>query len=134
MKAMSRPLLDRAGRLREVLDRDGATCIWCGRAFDALMLPTTEHVVPRVKGGPSRLENEVAACGRCNAGRGHRGPVEWLEECLRRGWQPDEDRLRRSLDRLANAIAREGGHRRARPYLDAQVRRLRRRGPGRVPA
>jgi hypothetical protein len=131
MEAMA---LDRAARLGAALERDGATCVWCGRAFTDQIAPTTEHVVPRVKGGPSWAENEVAACGRCNAGRGHRGPVEWLEECLRRGWQPDEDRLRRSLDRLANAIAREGGHRRARPYLDAQVRRLRRRGPGRVPA
>jgi hypothetical protein len=130
MESMSRPLLDRAGRLREVIERDGATCIWCGRAFDGLVLPTTEHVVPRVKGGPSRLENEVAACGRCNARRGHRGPVEWLEECLGRGWHPDEDRLRRSLVRLAEAIAREGGQRRARPYLDSQLRRLRRRSAG----
>jgi hypothetical protein len=61
--------------------------------------------------------------------------VEWLEECERRGWQPDEDRLRRALGALTGAIAREGGQRRARPYLDAQLRRLRRRpapasGPG----
>ena len=121
--------LDRAGRLRAALDRDGATCIWCGRAFAGHVTPTTEHVVPRVKGGPSWAENEVAACRRCNADRGHRGPVEWLEECLRRGWQPDEARLARSLARLAVAITRQGGQRRARPYLDAQLRRLRGREP-----
>ena len=122
----------RAVRLLAVLERDGPTCIWCGRDFAAHVAPTTEHVVPRVKGGPSRLENEVAACGRCNGERGHRGPVEWLEECLRRGWNPDEVRLGRSLDALAQVIAREGGQRRARPYLDAQLRRLRRRGGGRA--
>jgi hypothetical protein len=110
-----------------VVDRDGATCIWCGRPFDRLVPPTTEHVVPKLKGGPSWLENEVAACRRCNAERGHRGPVDWLEECRRRGWHPDEPRLRRALAGLADAIAREGGRRRARPYLDAQLRRLRRR-------
>ncbi|WP_158544787.1 HNH endonuclease [Blastococcus sp. TF02-9] len=120
----------RAQRLVTVLERDGATCIWCGRAFAGLVAPTTEHVVPRVKGGPSRLENEVAACRRCNAERGHRGPVEWLEECLRRNWRPDEARLGRSLAALAEVIAREGGQRRARPYLDAQLRRLRRRVRG----
>ena len=38
--------------------------------------PTTEHVVPRLKGGPSWPENEVAACRRCNSERGHRGPVD----------------------------------------------------------
>ncbi|MCV2491422.1 HNH endonuclease [Geodermatophilus sp. YIM 151500] len=115
--------------MRAVLDRDGPSCIWCARAFTGQVLPTTEHVVPRVKGGPSWLENEVAACRRCNGGRGHRGPVEWLEECRRRGWEPDEARLRRALDALAGAIARRGGQRRARPYLDAQARRLRRQRP-----
>ena len=119
--------LNRADRLRAVVERDGPTCIWCGRGFTPLIGPTTEHVVPRLKGGPSWLENEVAACRRCNAERGHRGPVEWLVECLARGWHPDERRLERSLVRLAEAIAREGGQRRARPYLDAQLRRLRRR-------
>jgi hypothetical protein len=126
MGAMS---LDRVGRLRAALARDGATCVWCGRAFTGHVAPTTEHVVPRVKGGPSWPENEVAACRRCNSDRGHRGPVEWLEECLRRGWEPDEPRLARSLDLLAAAISRRGGQRRARPYLDAQLRRLRRRVP-----
>jgi len=119
--------MNREARLLAALERDGGSCVWCGRAFTHLLRPTTEHVVPRVKGGPSRAENEVAACRRCNAGRGHRGPVEWLEECLRRGWEPDEQRLARALAALADAIAREGGLRRARPYLDAQLRRLRRR-------
>jgi hypothetical protein len=115
----------RAARLLSALDRDGATCIWCGRAFGPLVRPTTEHVVPRVKGGPSWVENEVA-CGRCNRERGHRGAVDWLEECHRRGWSPDTDRLARTLTALETAIAARGGQRRARPHLDAQLRRLRR--------
>lgn len=123
------PQPDRAARLTAALDRDGATCIWCGRVLGGLVPPTTEHVVPRVKGGPSWPENEVAACRRCNAARGHVAPVEWLEECRRRGWVPDEARLERSLTALAAAIAERGGQRRARPYLDAQLRRLRRRAP-----
>jgi 5-methylcytosine-specific restriction endonuclease McrA len=92
-------------RLLAVLGRDWPTCVWCGRTFAALVAPTTEHVVPRVKGGPSRLENEVAACRRCNGERGHRWPVEWLEECLRRGWDHDEARLGRSLTTPAEVIA-----------------------------
>ncbi|MFW3169076.1 HNH endonuclease [Geodermatophilus sp. CPCC 206100] len=120
----------RAERLAAVVERDGGTCIWCGRDFSGLVPPTTEHVVPRVKGGPSRLENEVAACRRCNAERGHRAPVDWLEECERRGWRPDAPRLARALTALQAAIERDGGQRRARPYLDAQLRRVRRRFPG----
>jgi hypothetical protein len=125
--------LDRAARLHAAGERDGPTCIWCGRTFSGQVAPTTEHVVPRVKGGPSWLENEVAACRRCNSERGHTAPVEWLEECERRGWHPDAARLARVLASLAEAIAVRGGQRRARPYLDAQLRRLRRRdGAARV--
>ena len=119
---------DRVTRLALAIERDGPTCIWCGRELTGLVSPTTEHVVPRVKGGPSWPENEVAACRRCNAERGHTSPVQWLAECRRRGWQPDEARLSRTLQSLADAIARRGGQRRARPYLDAQLRRLRRGG------
>jgi hypothetical protein len=122
--------LDRAARLRAAVERDGPTCIWCGRVFAGQVAPTTEHVVPRVKGGPSWLDNEVAACRRCNSDRGHTAPVEWLEECERRGWRPDEPRLARVLTALAVAIAERGGQRRARPYLAAQLRRLRRRSGG----
>lgn len=116
-----------AERLRLALDRDGAHCVWCARSFTGLVAPTREHLVPRAKGGPSWLENEVAACGRCNAERGHRSAVEWLEECERRGWSPDTAAVDRSLTALLDAIARRGGNRRARLYADAQRRRLRRR-------
>src|SRR4051794_2396150 len=109
--------LDRAARLQAAVQRDGPTCIWCGRVFTAQVVPSTEHVVPRVKGGPSWLENEVAACRRCNSERGHTAPVEWLEECERRGWQPDEPRLARALTALEVAIARHGGQRRGRAPL-----------------
>ena len=118
--------LDRAARLRAAVERDGPTCIWCARELTGLVAPSTEHVVPRVKGGPSWAENEVAACTRCNRERGHRGAVDWLEECRRRGWNPDADRLACRLTALAAAIAARGGQRRARPHLDAQLRRLRR--------
>lgn len=118
----------RAARLQAALDRDGGTCTWCGRPFEPLVPATTEHVVPRVKGGPSWAENEVAACRRCNSARGHLGPVDWLEECRRRGWHPDAERLSAALTTLAEAIDRRGGQRRARPYLAAQLRRMERRG------
>jgi len=81
-------------------------------------------VVPKVKGGPSWLENEVVACGRCNRHRGHTSPIAWLEECERRGWDPDVDAVSGALHALEQAIAKRGGQRRARAYLSAQLRRL----------
>ena len=120
--------LSRRSRLDLVLRRDGPTCVWCGRRLDdGRVVATTEHVVPRSKGGPSWLSNEVAACRRCNGERGHRSPAEWLVECEGRGWTPNPAAIVASLERLEVDIARRGGQRRARPYLAAQLRRLHRR-------
>lgn len=120
--------LPRRARLERIMRRDGSRCVWCGRHLaDGRVPATTEHVVPRVKGGPSWIENEVAACRRCNGERGHRTPAEWLDECERRGWDPSPKVIVASLERLAQAIERRGGQRRARPYLASQLRRLHRR-------
>jgi hypothetical protein len=115
---------DHADRLRDAVARQHGRCFWCGARFSELVSATTDHVVPRVKGGPSWPENEVAACRRCNAERGHTGPVDWLEECLRRGWPADPASLAETLATLADTIVRRGGQRRARPYLAGQRRRL----------
>jgi len=117
--------LSRAARLALVLERDGPHCVWCGRPVGmGLVEATTEHVVPRIKGGPSWIENEVAACRRCNGQRGHLTPAEWIDECERRGWQPDRAAIVRSLRSLQEAIQERGGQRRARPYIASQLRRL----------
>lgn len=114
----------RRERLRQAADRDGPRCVWCGRECTGLVRATTDHLVPKVKGGPSWLENELVACGRCNRARGHASPAAWLAECRRRGWSPDAEAVGRALQALDSAIARRGGQRRARPYLAAQLRRL----------
>jgi hypothetical protein len=120
--------LSRALRLEEILRRDGGSCVWCARPVGAgLVEATTEHLVPKVKGGPSWLENELAACRRCNAARGHVTPAEWLEECERRGWAPRRDLVVGALERLEVAITERGGQRRARGYVSRQLRRLRKR-------
>ncbi|CAA9232716.1 MAG: hypothetical protein AVDCRST_MAG10-1248 [uncultured Acidimicrobiales bacterium] len=115
---------NRSQRLEQILERDGPTCVWCGRRFEGLVRATTEHLVPRLKGGPSWLENEVAACRRCNGQRGHASLGDWADECERRGWPVDRARLVRTLEELTAEIARRGGQRRARPWLAAQRRRL----------
>ena len=70
--------MDRRARLSVIMQRDGSMCVWCRRDIDTdLVAATTEHLVPRIKGGPSWLENEVAACRRCNGERGHRTPFSY---------------------------------------------------------
>ena len=110
-----------------ILERDGLTCVWCARDFDdRLVVPTTEHLVPRIKGGPSWVENEVAACRRCNGERGHRTLGEFLAECEGLGRASDRERIVRTLRSLQSAIAERGGQRRARPWIATQLRRLER--------
>lgn len=151
---------NRSQRLQLILQRDGPTCVWCGRRFEGLVRPTTEHLVPRLKGGPSLLvapqagprgpsdgasaalrqdrqsrpacstrpswlENEVTACRRGNGQRSHASLGDWADECERRGWAVDRDRLVRTLEALGAAIAERGGQRRARPWLASQLRRFR---------
>jgi hypothetical protein len=119
------PGLPRTERLARILERDGGHCVWCGRP---LLLGdrelTFEHVVPRLKGGPAWAENEVPACSRCNRRRGHMAPSAYLEDCDARGLEPDRAVIELSLRRLAAAIAERGGQRRARPYLERELRRL----------
>lgn len=117
--------LGRASRLEHAQRRDGGHCVWCGRALpvghrDASL----EHVVPRLKGGPAWPENEVVACRSCNRARGHASPTAWLARCADRGLQPDGRLVADRLHALAAAIERRGGQRRARPYVDGQLRRL----------
>lgn len=101
--------------------------MWCSRDIDTeLVAATTEHLIPRIKGGPSWIENEVAACRRCNGARGHMTLAEWVDECQRRGWAPNIDLIIRTLQLLQSRIQRDGGMRRARKYLDSQLRRFRR--------
>ncbi|WP_433279746.1 HNH endonuclease [Pseudonocardia xinjiangensis] len=114
----------RQERLRSAVERDGPRCVWCRRECTGLVRATTDHLVPKVKGGPSWLENEVVACARCNRERGHRSPTDWVAECERRGWRPDADAVARALRSLDRAIVERGGQRRARPYLAAQLRRV----------
>jgi uncharacterized protein YfaT (DUF1175 family) len=115
---------DRAARLRAAVERDGPRCVWCRRECTGLVRGTADHLVPKVKGGPSWVENEVLACPRCNRERGHTSPADWLAECVRRGWEPDGAAVLGALRALERAIHRRGGQRRARPYLTAQLRRL----------
>ena len=115
----------RRDRLEQAIARDGDRCFWCRRPFSRLVPPTTDHLIPRAKGGPSRLTNEVAACRRCNADRGHRSPSDWLTECEGRGWEPDRAATRSLLVALAADLVATGGHRAARAAVDGQLRRLR---------
>lgn len=51
----------------EVLERDNYSCYWCEAPAN-----TVDHLVPVSHGGTQDPDLLVAACGRCNYGRGNR--------------------------------------------------------------
>ncbi len=60
---------------RNVFQRDGFRCQYCGESFPAKDL-TCDHVVPRSQGGGMTWENLVTACAPCNRKKGGRTPEE----------------------------------------------------------
>jgi 5-methylcytosine-specific restriction endonuclease McrA len=60
---------------RNVLERDGHACQYCGRRLDASRL-TLDHVIPKSQGGQTIWENVVAACTRCNDRKGDHAPEQ----------------------------------------------------------
>ena len=60
---------------RTVMARDHFACQYCGARPGRANL-TIDHVVPRSRGGESRWENVVTACGPCNRRKGNRTPDE----------------------------------------------------------
>jgi hypothetical protein len=49
-------------------------CVYCGSTEDL----TSDHLVPRNRGGDDSADNMVLACKACNAARGDKGIFEWL--------------------------------------------------------
>ena len=58
-----KPLHRRKLSRREVFQRDGYSCQYCGARSSEM---TLDHVIPRCKGGQHTWDNVVTACQRCN--------------------------------------------------------------------
>lgn len=60
---------------------------------------TTEHVVPKSKGGPDSTENYIPLCGTCNSARGNMSYNEWFKR------HPEMPKnLQKYLDTIARVI------------------------------
>ena len=73
---------------REIFQRDGHACQYCGRQTHEL---TLDHVVPRHRGGGHSWDNLVAACKGCNHHKGGRLPQEARMRLLRQPVEPRSD-------------------------------------------
>lgn len=116
-----------AARLERLLELGEWRCAWCGYDLEKPNArPTRDHIVPKIKGGPTRLENEVASCGSCNQKRGTTSPSQYIESSRRdRGLEPNATIVADQLDALNAAIDREGGMRKIRDYVTREAKRVR---------
>jgi 5-methylcytosine-specific restriction endonuclease McrA len=103
--------------VEELIERDGPTCVWCGRELWRRDL-TLEHVVPRSRGGHLTEENALLACRSCNRRRGSRPADAYVRDLLREGADVDLAALRSSLRRLSRSTRRA--------HREAAARQLRR--------
>lgn len=55
----------------EVLERDNHRCVYCGSTPNEARI-VVDHVVPVSDGGSDEMDNLVAACVPCNAGKTNR--------------------------------------------------------------
>ena len=78
-----------------ILYRDGWTCKYCDKPGTGKNPLTLDHVIPQSNGGPSRVQNLVTACKRCNTRKDNRPVAEFLTN--------DPDRLEKIL-RQVNQI------------------------------
>ena len=72
---------------RTVMARDHYTCQYCGAQPGRANL-TIDHVLARSRGGETRWENVVTACGPCNRRKGNRLPDEAKMPLLRQPRRP----------------------------------------------
>jgi 5-methylcytosine-specific restriction endonuclease McrA len=86
----------------QLISRDGAVCVWCGREPWPCDL-TAEHLLPRSRRGRTVPENLAVACRACNKRRRTKPVVAYVRSQLEKGLQPRVDLLRAALDRLARS-------------------------------
>lgn len=67
-------------RRREVFEKSGGRCFYCGTALTLDGKWHIEHQMPRALMGPDELVNLVAACAPCNLAKGDRTALEFLAD------------------------------------------------------
>lgn len=67
-------------RRREVFDKSGGRCFYCGTALAVDGKWHIEHQMPKALMGQDELPNLVAACVPCNLAKGDRTALEFITE------------------------------------------------------
>lgn len=63
-----------------VFERDGYTCMFCGKVGGRNAPLTVDHFIPLEDGGPNEMSNYLTACRRCNKRKGSMSPERYCRE------------------------------------------------------
>jgi len=59
-----------------VFQRDDWKCVSCGRSSHDNVILNMDHILPRSKGGPDRIDNLQTLCWECNIGKSNRDDTD----------------------------------------------------------
>ena len=92
-------------RLSRLIERDGPTCVWCGRDHQERAL-ALEHVCPRSRGGVSAEENLLVSCRACHRARNSQDATSFSRDRAQRGLTPRTGLLEETLEGLSRSPRR----------------------------
>lgn len=82
----------------------GKRCPYCQNPMDGLSsntIPTIDHQIPLVRGGPDTLENSLICCRRCNGQKGmltHEEYIIWLDgRSSRLDWERGKKTIKKQI-------------------------------------
>lgn len=58
---------------RMLVEEQANRCAYCGSTENLHW----EHIIPKSRGGPDTIDNQVQACQTCNISKGSKDPFEW---------------------------------------------------------
>lgn len=109
--------LQRAQRIKVVIERDGPLCVWCSTRLSARHRDATlDHALPYALDGSNRPLNLLLSCGSCNWRRGTMELDHFAKKMEKSGFRVQralvedaEDRLKREPLVLRSACASASG-------------------------
>jgi len=90
---------------RMTWERDNYICQYCGKHLTEKKDITTDHIIPKSRGGKTIYENMVTACSHCNKKKNNRTPAEANMFPARKPFKPSmTKRMKEIMDEVKKML------------------------------